>query len=154
MKRYKRLLFIDTDDTRRAPMAELLMKDKFLLAPLDIESRGLVVLFPEPLDQKAEAILLSNGYETEGFQARPLTQEDIGDDVLLLAMEDGQKTKIWENYENARNVYTLMEFVKQSGDIPPLYGETLQAYGECFEQMKGLIAGLVVELNEKELLGG
>lgn len=135
-------------------MAELLMKDKYLLAPLEVGSRGLVVLFPEPLDQKAEAVLLSNGFETEGFQARPLMQEDISDEVLLLAMEDGQKIKIWENFENARNVYTLTEFVKQSGDILPLYGESLQAYGECFERLKDLIAELVVWLNQKELLGG
>lgn len=28
---------------------------------------GLVVLFPEPLNQKAEAVMISNGLKSEGF---------------------------------------------------------------------------------------
>ena len=152
MKQYNRLIFVDTDDTRRAPMAEMIMKYKFLLGPLTVDSRGLVVLFPEPVDQKAEAVLASNGYTMEGYRSAQLTQEDIADDVLLLTMEDDQKTKIWEQFECAKHVYTLTEYVKASGDISPLYGEPLMVYGQCFERLSRLIDDLVVGLNEKEIL--
>ena len=152
MKQYNRLVFVDTDDTRRAPMAEMIMKSKFLLGPLAVASRGLVVLFPEPVDPKAEAVLASNGYATEGYRSIQLAQQDIGDDVLLLTMEDDQKSKIWEQYECARNVYTLTEYVKVSGDIPPLYGESLMVYEQCFERLSGLIDDLVILLNENEIL--
>ena len=47
--RYKKLIFVDTNDNCRAPMAEMILKRKFLTNPLTIESRGMVVLFPEPL---------------------------------------------------------------------------------------------------------
>ena len=60
--RYKKLIFVDTNDNCRAPMAEMILKRKFLTNPLTIESRGMVVLFPEPLNPKAEAVLTSNGY--------------------------------------------------------------------------------------------
>lgn len=152
MKQFERLIFVDTDDTRRAPMAEMIMKSKFLLGSLAVASRGLVVLFPEPVDQKAEAVLTSNGYTTEGYRSAQLVQEDIGDDVLILTMEDDQKAKIWEQFECAKHVYTLTEYVKASGDIRPLYGESLMVYGQCFERLSQLIDDLVVGLNEMEIL--
>ena len=45
--RYKKLIFVDTNDNCRAPMAEMILKRKFLTNPLTIESMGMVVLFPE-----------------------------------------------------------------------------------------------------------
>lgn len=119
---------------------------------MEIESRGLVVLFPEPMNQKAEAVLISNGYSVSEHTARQLMQQDIGDDVLVLTMEDGQKEKIWENYENARNVYTLTEYIRLRGELAPLYGEPLKEYGKCYEILEKLLDGLVVQLNEEELL--
>ena len=62
MKHYNRLIFVDADDTSRAPMAKVIMKTKQLFRPIEIDSRGLVVLFPQPINQKAEAVLISNGY--------------------------------------------------------------------------------------------
>ena len=60
-----------------------------------------MVLFPEPLNPKAEAVLAANGYPDPSHTARQLEQEDIGGDVLLLTMEDRQKSQIWETFENA-----------------------------------------------------
>lgn len=99
--RYKKLIFVDTNDNCRAPMAEMILKRKFLTNPLTIESRGMVVLFPEPLNPKAEAVLTSNGYPQPSHIAMQLEQEDINNDVLILTMEDKQKSQIWETYENA-----------------------------------------------------
>ncbi|MGI6007552.1 MAG: phosphotyrosine protein phosphatase [Ruminococcus sp.] len=152
MKHYNKLIFVDDDDNSRAPMAKIIMRSKFLLGPLEIESRGLVVLFPEPMNQKAEAVLISNGYSVADHTARQLTQQDIGDDVLILTMEDAQKAKIWENYESARNVHTLTEYIRLRGELSPLYGEPLKEYGKCYEILEKLLDSLVVQLNEEELL--
>ena len=54
-------------------------------------------------------------------RARQLEQEDITSDVLLLTMEDKQKSEIWETFENAPHVYTVKEYVGETGDIPALY---------------------------------
>lgn len=150
--RYKKLIFVDTNDNCRAPMAELILKRKFLTNPLGIESRGLVVLFPEPLTPKAEEVLMNNGYPAPVHIARQLEQDDINMDVLLLTMEDKQKSEIWETYENAPHVYTLKEYVGETGDIPSLYGQPLSVYSQCYTDMELLMRKLVVRLNEEEEL--
>ena len=150
--RYKKLIFVDTNDNCRAPMAELILKRKFLTNPLTIESRGLVVLFPEPMNPKAEAILENHGYPTPVHVAMQLEQEDISRDVLLITMEEKQKSQIWETYENAPHVYTLKEYVGETGDIPALYGQPLSVYAQCYTEMELLMRRLVIRLNEEEEL--
>lgn len=150
--RYKKLIFVDTNDNCRAAMAKLILKWKFLTNPLGIESRGLVVLFPEPLTPKAEEVMKNNGYPAPAHVARQLEQDDINTDVLLLTMEDKQKSEIWETFENAPHVYTLKEYVGESGDIPPLYGQPLSVYSQCYTEMELLMRKLVVRLNEEEEL--
>ena len=44
MKHYSRILFVDADDTARAPMAKAILQSKELPWPMEIGSRGLVVL--------------------------------------------------------------------------------------------------------------
>ena len=82
-------------------MARVIMEKKYLLEPMEICSRGLVVLFPEPVNQKAEAVLISNGLTAKEHTAAPLEQEDIDGGTLILTMEEEQKGKIWSTYENA-----------------------------------------------------
>ena len=55
MKRYDKLIFATNSDTSVGPMAQAIMQSKYLLDVLDIESKGMVVLFPEPINPKAEA---------------------------------------------------------------------------------------------------
>jgi L-threonylcarbamoyladenylate synthase len=45
--------------------------------PMEIEARGLVVQFPEPVNQKAEAVLISNGISTEGMVSTQLRRQAI-----------------------------------------------------------------------------
>ena len=61
MKQYDKIIFVCENGTARAPMAEAILKEYRIKYPVEIESRGLVVLFPEPLNQKVEAVLISNG---------------------------------------------------------------------------------------------
>lgn len=151
MKKYDKLIFVDSDDTDRAPMASAIMQKKYLLSPLKVCSRGLVVLFPEPVNQKAEAVLVSNGLTAKEHAATQLSQEDISGKVLLLTMEEAQKEKIWTGYTNALNVYTIAEYTGVSEDVAPLYGAPLSAYGKCYETLESLINRLVIQLNEEEL---
>ncbi len=148
---YSKLIFVDGDGTCRSAMCRIIMKNKFLLTPVTIEARGLVVLFPEPLDAKAYAVLKKHGYDAENCQAQQLEQKDIGDDVLLLTMEERQKQKIWEQFENARNVYTLAEYIHYTGDILPLYGEPVESYEEWICSMDKLLDELVICLNEQSI---
>ncbi len=151
MKKYQKLIFVDENDTIRGPMAEAIMRKKYLLEPMEICSRGLVVLFPEPVNQKAEAVLVSNGLTAKEHTAAQLKQEEIDEATLILAMEEEYKSRIWNTYENAQHVYLLTEYLHLSGEIPKLYGEPLTSYGKCYELLAELLDRLAIQLNEEVL---
>ena len=152
MKKYDRLIFVSNSDTCRGPMAEAILKSKFLLSELEVESRGLVVLFPEPVNQKAEAILASHGLTMKDHTAKMLDQEDFDERTLILVMEDALKQRIFQEHENVQNTWQLSEYIKEETDVTEPVGGSLADYGACYELLDCMISSLVVVLNEEELL--
>lgn len=152
MKKYDRLIFVSNSDTCRGPMAEAILKSKFLLSELEVESRGLVVLFPEPVNQKAEAILASHGLTMKDHTAKMLEQEDFDERTLILVMEDALKQRIFQEHENVQNTWQLSEYIKEETDVTEPVGGSLADYGDCYELLDCMISSLVVVLNEEELL--
>ena len=152
MKKYDRLIFVSNSDTCRGPMAEAILKSKFLLSELEVESRGLVVLFPEPDNQKAEAILASHGLTMKDHTAKMLEQEDFDERTLILVMEDALKQRIFQEHENVQNTWQLSEYIKEETDVTEPVGGSLADYGACYELLDCMISSLVVVLNEEELL--
>ena len=152
MKKYDRLIFVSNSDTCRGPMAEAILKSKFLLSELEVESRGLVVLFPEPVNQKAEAILASHGLTMKDHTAKMLEQEDFDERTLILVMEDALKQRIFQEHENVQNTWQLSEYIKEETDVTEPVGGSLADYGACYELLDCMISSLVVVLNEAELL--
>lgn len=152
MKEYNRILFVCGSDTCRAPMAAGILAEYNLKQSVEILSRGLVVLFPEPLNQKAEAVMISNGINMEGFMSRQLTEEDMTEDTLVLVMERTQMEKLFEKFENVNpeNVHVLTELVGDELEIIDPYGGTLQTYGLCYETLRKSILKLVNLLNKGE----
>ncbi len=152
MKKYDRLIFVSNSDTCRGPMAEAILKSKFLLSELEVESRGLVVLFPEPVNQKAEAILASHGLTMKDHTAKMLEQGDFDERTLILVMEDALKQRIFQEHENVQNTWQLSEYIKEETDVTEPVGGSLADYGACYELLDCMISSLVVVLNEEELL--
>ena len=152
MKKYDKVLFVSHSDTCRGPMAEAILKSKFLLSELEVESRGLVVLFPEPVNQKAEAILASHGLTMKDHTAKMLEQEDFDERTLILVMEDALKQRIFQEHENVQNTWQLSEYIKEETDVTEPVGGSLADYGACYELLDCMISSLVVVLNEEELL--
>ena len=132
MKKYDRLIFVSNSDTCRGPMAEAILKSKFLLSELEVESRGLVVLFPEPVNQKAEAILASHGLTMKDHTAKMLEQEDFDERTLILVMEDALKQRIFQEHENVQNTWQLSEYIKAETDVTEPVGGSLADYGACY----------------------
>lgn len=154
MKRYDRLIFVSNSDTAVGPMAEAILQSKFLLEELMVTSKGIVVLFPEPVNPKAEAVLVSNGLTMKAHMSEPLVQEDIEPRTLILTLSQNTRQKILKEYEvkPEQPVYVLNEFVKETGELKNPYGGTLADYGQCFSELEALISKLVILLNEEELL--
>ena len=104
------------------------------------------------LNQKAEAVMISNGINMEGFMSSQITAGDFGEDTLVLTMEAQQRQKLLEMFPEAKeeNVQVLTELVGDELEILDPYGGTLQSYGLCFETMNKSIKKLVKLLNEGE----
>ena len=120
MKEYNRIIFVGQSGSSRAPMAAGILKEFTLNHPIEILARGMVVLFPEPINQKAEAVLISNGINPEGYTSVQLSGE------------------------------VLTELVGDELEILNPYGGTLAAYGLCYETLRKSIKKLVKLLNEGE----
>ncbi len=146
-QKYRRIIFISGTDSARAPMAAEMLRHEDLAQEYVIDSRGLVVLFPEPANQKAEAIMKSAQMTLENHVSRQLEPETLVEDTLVLTIEEAEKNKILSEYGTKANVYTLNEFVGSDGEIPNPYGKPLTAYGECYEILRELIKELAEKLN-------
>lgn len=152
MKPYKRVIFVAESGTCRAPMAVGILRQYSLKREIEVLARGLVVLFPEPLNQKAEAVMISNGISMEGFMSSPLTEADFNEDTLVLTMEETQRQRVLEMFPQAEkeNVKVLTDVTEDALEIMDPYGGTLQTYGLCYETLNHTIKKLVNILNEGE----
>ena len=146
-QKYRRVIFVSSADSVRGPMAAELLRNQELEQEYVIDSMGMVVLFPEPANQKAEAIMKSAQMTLEGHVSRQFDGEGLQDDTLILTVDGNQKEKILAEYVNLKNVYTLNEFVGDDTEIPDPYGKPLTAYGECYEVLARLVGQLAARLN-------
>ena len=147
-----KIIFVAKSGTSREPMAAGIMNEFVLKKPVEILARGLVVKFTEPMNQKAEAVLISNGINTEGFTSKQLDIEEVTENTIILTMESSDRDKVLELYPeiNPEHVYVLSEFVGDELEILDPYGGALQNYGLCDESLRMTIKKLVKILNEGE----
>ncbi len=135
MKQYDKLIFVDREDTSVAPMAEAIMMHRFLLEDILIESRGLIVLFPEPVNMRVEETLHTLDLTLENHASRQLSEEDFDERTLILTMTEQQKEKILSQYPGAVNVYSFREYVGADEEVMDPYGGSSDDYRNCFEQL-------------------
>ena len=150
MKQFDKLLLICKSNTALSPMAEAILSRLLLLEDILIESKGLVVLFPEPINPKAEAILVSHGLTFKSHLSEQFIQEDFDERTLILTMDQAQKEKILAEYEGAVNLYTLPEYLGLDEEILDPYGGTLADYGACYEQLERILIRLADKLKEED----
>lgn len=146
-QKYRRIVFVSDTDTCRGPMAAALLRQRDLHQEYVIDSRGMVVLFPEPVNQKAEAVMKSAQMTMAGHTASGFSEAEIDGEILLLTMNESQKRKIMSEYGEDISVYTLTEYVGVEGEILNPYGKPLSSYGECMEKLSELIDKLTEKLN-------
>lgn len=146
---YRRIVFVSNSANCRAPIAAAILKKQPLFQEYEVCARGLVVLFPEPLNPRAEELLARHHIETEGYETVALSEEEFGEDTLVLAMQDSIKQKIQNDYPGKGQVYTLCEFVNGSKEVPSVYGQTQEQYEQMYELIQGYVKKLANKLNEE-----
>ena len=147
--KYDKIIFVAQTGTCREQMAKGIMNDFVLKVPMEIEARGLVVQFPEPVNQKAEAVLISNGISTEGMVSTQLEESDITETTMVFTMESSQRERIIESFADIdpEQVFVLSQYVGDELEILDPYGGTLQSYGLCYESLRATLKKLVKLLN-------
>ena len=147
--KYDKIVFVCTGNTCRSPMAEAIYRGMSVDETMEVCSRGLVVLFPEPSNQKAEMVVQNHNLSLNSHVSTQLKQEDLSGNVLVLAMTFAQKVKIAENFGKIDNLYTMKEYVGEDGDVVDPYGGTVLEYEECFSELSRIIKKSLIKIKEE-----
>lgn len=134
MEKCKKIIFVSMNDTCRGPMAEVVMKMLMSGKEIEIVSRGLVVLFQEPCNPKAIAVLRGKGIILDNRVSVELSEDDITEDTLILAIGIKEKEILIEKYD-PKNLYTLSEFAGVAGEMTDPYGKEIEAYKQCLDEL-------------------
>lgn len=76
--------------------------------------------------------------------------DDFGDDILVLVMTDLLKKKVYDEFENAVNVYSIREFAGEAIDVEAAYGGELTEYGSQFKYLEKLITIVKDKIEQDE----
>lgn len=147
---YTRLIFVCTGNTSRSPMAKAIYERMDEMKQLEVLSRGLVVLFQEPANPKACAVLKNNDLNIDSHVSNEIREEDITEDTLILTMSEKLRDSVKKKFPDAKNVYGIKEFVGYDGDVIDPYGGSLLDYEDCFDEMSKLVKKTIYRLSEED----
>jgi L-threonylcarbamoyladenylate synthase len=133
-------------------MAAELLKRWLKDSPIEVLTRGYTVQFPEPMNQKAEAVMASDGITVEGFESRELKNEEITDKTLIFTMSEKQRDQVLKQYASATedNTFVLAYYVGEELETMNPYGASLPTYGLCYETLKETTRKLAEKLQTME----
>ena len=149
MGKYERLIFVCTENTCRSPMAEMIYKSLQIGKKIEVLSRGLVVLFPEPMNPKAEIVLSNHELLITAHIAKQFLSYEVDEHTLILTMSLNEKIKVEEEFFIKSGVYTLKEFAGETGDLSDPYGGSLIEYEECFGELLRLVKKAAYKIDKE-----
>ena len=139
MSAYKKVIFVDTNNTCRGIMAEAVFRSIDRKKRLTVCSRGLVVLFPEPINPKVTAILKGDQLEPPKEYSEEIRAGALSAGTLVLAMTGYECRQLRERFPEFPDIFPLAEFAGQPGDIEEPHGGTISDYGACYEYIDFLV---------------
>lgn len=152
MSDYK-VILVGYDNLTRSIIAEAVLKkilEEKEISNVEVLSRGLVVLFSEPISPKAEAVLYEHGCGASGKRSSELTQEDVENADIILTMGKEEVDRIREKYDVQTTCMFLGTFIDMEEEIPPVSEDTKEAYENCYEvtrqAMEAAADRLILEL--------
>lgn len=152
MKEFERIIFVGRSGNCREVMAAEILKTKPLWRKPEILARGLVVLFPEPLNQKVEAIMTGKGFQPGNYMSVQLEEEDITDSTLVLTFEQSGLMKVRSKFPDIPYLYVLTDLSGDELEILDPTGQDLITYGICYETLEKSISKLATVLNDGTFL--
>ena len=145
---YDRIIFVCEGNHSKGPIAETIYKSLTENESIPAISRGLVVLFSEPVNEKAVSVLENHGLTCAVEFSKELTKDDITENALILTMTDKQKKQAIDKYEIENDIFSIKEFNGEEGEVKDPYGGTLVDYEECYNELLRLIKKTIYKLDE------
>ena len=135
-----KIAFVDTGNTGRSLMAEVLSRDLIRRRSLHMAviSRGLDV---DPFDEAPEAnaaiLMAARGFNVAAHRARALSPADIAHADLLLTMTAKHAEKVVATYPAAAaSTFTLAQYASgTAADIPDAWGKPMADYRAVLAQL-------------------
>lgn len=148
---FKKLIFLSMDNTCSSPLAAAIYRSLVPEGGLEIASRGLAVLFEEPINPKVALVAQNHQLLLEGYRSTALSHEEITPETIILTMSQKQKETVLEDFGEAEYVYTLNEFVGEIKEISAPYGEGLLEYEEFYLSMVRMVKKATLRLQGIEI---
>lgn len=139
MSYYKNIIIVGTNNTSRSFMAEAILQKlckEHEMEDVEVISRGLVVLFPEPVHPMAAQVVAEAGYPIRDFSASKLLGEEVEEADLLITITPEEKERLLAEFSQElgekEKVVTLSELAGEKGGVPNPYGKEKEDYECCF----------------------
>ena len=139
---YRKILIVGENNLCRSFMAEVILRGllkKKNVSETEVLSRGLVVLFSEPVSPMAVAVLRHHGYEISEFRSSQLTEEDLESADQALTMTKTQAEQVRTNYEAQIACMSVGTFIDMEEEVPEVTEDTPEAFEKCFRSIESLM---------------
>ena len=160
--RYKSILFICDANTCRSPMSEAMLKKmladfKGKTNEFKVASAGISPNARDGSDMTFDArwLLKEEGIHVDNFRSRDLKRhrELLEEADLVLTMSQEQKKRVHQLAEaDGKAIYTLKDFVGETGDIADPFGRGEEVYAECRDEIKRCLHKLIPRLFPEQSL--
>ncbi len=135
-----KILFVDTGNTGRSLMAEVLSRDLIRRGGsfVAVISRGLDVdPFDEAAEVNAKTLMAQRGFDVSAHRARRLEAGDVAHADLILTMTGDHAAKLTAAYPQAKaKTFTLAGYATGvEAAIPDAWGKPMEAYVAVLAQL-------------------
>ncbi len=143
--RYEKIIFVCKDNTSLSPMAESIFVSLYRGEPIYVASRGLVVLFPMPCNQKTADVLAAHDIPLIRQVSVELRESELTQSTLVIAMSDADKDRFSRRFPRV-SACTLAQLAGELYEPRNPYGGDEAEYEHCFEEMHRMLQKAIARL--------
>jgi protein-tyrosine-phosphatase len=141
--RVKKFLFVCTANTCRSPMAEGFFNDMAAKNNLNLRAESAVIFAAVGQSASKHSIesMRARGIDIKNHASRPATSDLLADFDVILGLTAEHKQNLAQNFpEFSTKIYSLSEYVGDSGDVSDPYGGGGDEYARQCERIEFLVA--------------